>query len=167
MVSNLAPNHMSDQWNWTTAKWDCDLLITGVNADRIGQHGVQKTINQNYDKIWGKNVKHFHKIKEHSTWWNAKHQCVHMTCSVHLHMYNMWTDAFTDQYQYLSNCPPTPPLTQQQSIDNNLRLMLGWGKGRWAFAQILILIQNLHVFRTLLWSHCENCMLVVKASWFP
>ena len=30
-----------------------------------------------------------------------------------------------DQYQYLSNCPPTPPLTQQQSTDNNLRLMLG------------------------------------------
>ena len=29
-----------------------------------------------------------------------------------------------DQYQYLGNCPPTPPLTQQQSIDNNLRLML-------------------------------------------
>ena len=30
-----------------------------------------------------------------------------------------------DQYQYLGNCPPTPPLTQQQSIDNNLGLMLG------------------------------------------
>ena len=29
-----------------------------------------------------------------------------------------------DQYQYLGNCPPTPPLTQQQSIDNNLGLML-------------------------------------------
>ena len=29
-----------------------------------------------------------------------------------------------DQYQYLGNCSPTPPLTQQQSIDNNLRLML-------------------------------------------
>ena len=26
----------------------------------------------------------------------------------------------TDQYQYLGNCPPTPPLTQQQSIDNKL-----------------------------------------------
>ena len=31
----------------------------------------------------------------------------------------------TDQYQYLGNCPPTPPLTQQQSIDNKLGLMLG------------------------------------------
>ena len=30
-----------------------------------------------------------------------------------------------DQYQYLGNCPPTPPLTQQQSIDNKLGLMLG------------------------------------------
>ena len=47
-----------------------------------------------------------------------------------------------DQYQYLGNCPPTPPLTQQQSIDNNLRLMLGKGRGRWTVAQILILIQN-------------------------
>ena len=25
-----------------------------------------------------------------------------------------------DQYQYLGNCPHTPPLTQQQSIDNKL-----------------------------------------------
>ena len=32
---------------------------------------------------------------------------------------------FLDQYQYLGNCPPTPPLTQQQSIDNKLGLMLG------------------------------------------
>ena len=30
-----------------------------------------------------------------------------------------------DQYQYLGNCPPTPPLTQRQSIDNKLGLMLG------------------------------------------
>ena len=30
-----------------------------------------------------------------------------------------------DQYQYLGNRPPTPPLTQQQSIDNKFRLMLG------------------------------------------
>ena len=30
-----------------------------------------------------------------------------------------------DQYQYPSNYPPTPPLTQQQSIDNKLGLMLG------------------------------------------
>ena len=30
-----------------------------------------------------------------------------------------------DQYQYLGNCPPTPHLTQQQFLDNNLGLMLG------------------------------------------
>ena len=29
-----------------------------------------------------------------------------------------------DQYQYLGNCPPTPPLTQRQSIDDKLGLML-------------------------------------------
>ena len=32
---------------------------------------------------------------------------------------------FPDQYQYLGNCPPTPPLTQQQSIVDKLALMLG------------------------------------------
>ena len=47
----------------------------------------------------------------------------------------------SDQYQYLENCPPNPPpLTQQQSIDNKLGVMLGWGRGKWAVAQILILI---------------------------
>ena len=30
-----------------------------------------------------------------------------------------------DQHQYLGNCPPTPPLTEQQSIDDKLGLMLG------------------------------------------
>ena len=32
---------------------------------------------------------------------------------------------YLDQYQYLGNCLPTPPLTQQQSIDNKLGLILG------------------------------------------
>lgn len=32
-----------------------------------------------------------------------------------------------DQYQYLNNCPPTPPLIHQQSTDNKLGLMLGQG----------------------------------------
>ena len=50
---------------------------------------------------------------------------------------------YSDQYQYLGNCPPTPPLTQQQSIDIKLGLMLGQGRGRWAVARILILIQIL------------------------
>ena len=31
----------------------------------------------------------------------------------------------SDQGRYLSSCTPTPPLIQQQSIDNNLGLMLG------------------------------------------
>ena len=30
-----------------------------------------------------------------------------------------------DQHQYMSNCAPTPPLTQQQSNDNKLGPMLG------------------------------------------
>ena len=30
-----------------------------------------------------------------------------------------------DQYQYLGDCPPTAPLTQNQSIDNKLGLILG------------------------------------------
>ena len=34
------------------------------------------------------------------------------------------------QYQYRGNCPPTSPLTLQQSIDNKLGLMLGLGEGQ-------------------------------------
>ena len=30
-----------------------------------------------------------------------------------------------DQYQYLDNCPPTPSLTQQQSIEYKSGLILG------------------------------------------
>ena len=37
----------------------------------------------------------------------------------------LWKLLVLDQYQYLGNCPPTPPLTQQQSIDDKLGLMLG------------------------------------------
>ena len=29
-----------------------------------------------------------------------------------------------DQYQYLGNCPLTPPLTQQHLMDNKVGLML-------------------------------------------
>ena len=46
---------------------------------------------------------------------------------------------------YLSNCTPTPPLTQQQSNDNKSGIMLGQGRGRWAVAQILILIWNTRI----------------------
>ena len=47
-----------------------------------------------------------------------------------------------------SNCPPAPPLTQQQSIDNKLGLMLGQGRGKWAVAQILILIPSFYIMLT-------------------
>ena len=39
-----------------------------------------------------------------------------------------WID-IRDQYQCLSNCSPTPPLTQQQSIDNKFRVNVGLGEG--------------------------------------
>ena len=49
------------------------------------------------------------------------------------HLLTLTYEEFSDQYQYLGNCPPTHPLTQQQSIDNKLGLMLinvnGLGEG--------------------------------------
>ena len=41
-------------------------------------------------------------------------------------MVQTWNFATLDQYQYLGNCPPNPPLTQQQSSDKKLKLMLGY-----------------------------------------
>ena len=38
--------------------------------------------------------------------------------------YDLIVSKISDQYQYLGNCPLTPSLTQQQSIDNKLGLML-------------------------------------------
>ena len=43
---------------------------------------------------------------------------------------SLYGDQFTlltqlDQYQYLGNCPPTLTLSQQQSTENKLGLMLG------------------------------------------
>ena len=52
---------------------------------------------------------------------------------------------FLDQYQYLGNCPPTPSLTQQQSIDNKLGWMLGKGRGGWTVAQILLLSRGIYM----------------------
>ena len=37
-----------------------------------------------------------------------------------------------DQYQYLGNCPPTPPLTEQQSTTVNwqqFKVNIGLGEG--------------------------------------
>ena len=46
-----------------------------------------------------------------------------------LHVYHPWELKsylhHLDQYQYLGNCPPTPPLNQRRSIDNKLGWMLG------------------------------------------
>ena len=42
-----------------------------------------------------------------------------------LRLRQFWLKDSGDQYQYLGNWPPTPTLTQQQSIDNKLGLMLG------------------------------------------
>ena len=36
-----------------------------------------------------------------------------------------FTLPYSTDDKILSNCPPTPPLTQRQSTDNNLGLMLG------------------------------------------
>ena len=49
-----------------------------------------------------------------------------------------------DQFQYVSDSTLTPPLAQQQSTDNKVRLMLGKGRGSCAVAQILILIHQGH-----------------------
>ena len=39
-----------------------------------------------------------------------------------------------DQFQYVSNSTLTPPLAQQQSTDNKVRLKLGLGRGSCAVA---------------------------------
>ena len=43
--------------------------------------------------------------------------------------------------KYLSNCTPTPPLTQQKSTDNKLRSKLGEEMGKCSVAQILTLMR--------------------------
>ena len=51
--------------------------------------------------------------RRYRTIMTKKHDLLH-TCENKKFQINFW-----DQYQYLGNCPPTPPLTQQQSIDDN------------------------------------------------
>ena len=48
-------NQMIDKQNWTTMKLESDLLVASMIKDRIGQHKVLLTINQNYDKMWERN----------------------------------------------------------------------------------------------------------------
>ena len=55
MESNLVCNHVSDEQNQMNAKWESDLLITSMIADRIGQQEVLLPINGN----------HFNKKKIH------------------------------------------------------------------------------------------------------
>ena len=45
-------NQTIDKQNWTTVKLESDLLVACMIKDRIGQHKVLLTINQNYDKMW-------------------------------------------------------------------------------------------------------------------
>ena len=51
MESNSVCNHMSVKQNWMTAKQESNLLIMSMITDRIGQHKVLLSINQNYEKI--------------------------------------------------------------------------------------------------------------------
>ena len=41
-------NHVSDEQNQMNAKWESDLLITSMIADRIGQQEVLLPINGNH-----------------------------------------------------------------------------------------------------------------------
>ena len=63
-------NQTIDKQNWTTMKLESDLLVASMIKDRIGQHKVLLTINQNYDKMWERNkmlVISVHKKKKKKT----------------------------------------------------------------------------------------------------
>ena len=63
-------NQTIDKQNWTTMKLESDLLVASMIKDRIGQHKVLLTINQNYDKMRERNkmlVISVHKIKKKKT----------------------------------------------------------------------------------------------------
>ena len=48
----------------------------------------------------------------------------------------MWTGPYLDQFRFLGNCPPTPPLTQHFAPSKQQVLMLTEGRGRSAVSQI-------------------------------
>ena len=41
----------SDQQNWTTSKWESNLLITSLITDQMGQHKVLLPINKTIAKF--------------------------------------------------------------------------------------------------------------------
>ena len=55
VICDLSLNRHTATWNlfvnWMTTKQESNLLITSMITDRIGQHKVLLSINQNYDKI--------------------------------------------------------------------------------------------------------------------
>ena len=62
-------------------KLESDLLVASMIKDRIGQHKVLLTINQNYDKMWERNkmlVISVHKIKK-------KKQFAKCRTTMHIH----------------------------------------------------------------------------------
>ena len=62
-------------------KLELDLLVASMIKDRIGQHKVLLTINQNYDKMWERNkmlVISVHKI-------NKKKQFAKCRTTMHIH----------------------------------------------------------------------------------
>ena len=48
----------------------------------------------------------------------AEYEVRAIICWLHCRVLVNTKEEKWDQYQYLGNCPPTPPPTQQQSIDN-------------------------------------------------
>ena len=40
-----------------------------------------------------------------------------------------------DQFRFLGNCPPTPPLTQHFALSEKYVIMLTWERGRWKVSQ--------------------------------
>ena len=74
-------NQTIDKQNWTTMKLESDLLVASMIKDRIGQHKVLLTINQNYDKMRERNkmlVISVHKIKK-------KKQFAKCRTTMHIH----------------------------------------------------------------------------------
>ena len=84
-----------------TTKWESNLLIMSMITDRIGQHKVLLPINQNCYKIGEKNQTFVICSPKKKRQWliqqNARQQCTHMTCSVHLHRHQLFNCSF--------NCP--------------------------------------------------------------